>query len=95
MRIDPSNGGNIGGAQNAGQSQSVNGGHAGQSSQAALERDQVDLSGASSLIALSAGTLSATRQAKISTLTAQVQNGTYSVDSAQVAHAIVNGMLRA
>jgi len=55
----------------------------------------VDLSGASNLISLSARMVSASRAAKISSLTAQVQSGSYRVDAAQVAHALVESMLGA
>ncbi|HTP88025.1 MAG TPA: flagellar biosynthesis anti-sigma factor FlgM [Bryobacteraceae bacterium] len=95
MRIDPAGGGNVSGAQNTGQTHGAGGSQASHGSQTSVERDRVDLSGASSLIALSAGIVSPARQSKIAALTAQVQNGTYNVDPAQVASAIVNHMLGA
>jgi flagellar biosynthesis anti-sigma factor FlgM len=95
MRIDPSGSGSIGGANNTAQTQAVNGTQAGHRDQTAIDRDQVDLSGASSLVSLSAGMVSATRQARIDGLTAQVQSGQYHVDAGKVAHAMVNSMLRA
>ncbi len=95
MRIDPTSSGSIGGAHNTGQTSGVNGSHGSHGSLAPADHDQVDLSGASSLVALSAGIASPARQSKIAALTAQVQNGTYNVDPAQVASAIVNHMLRA
>jgi flagellar biosynthesis anti-sigma factor FlgM len=95
MRIDPSGSGSIGSAQNTQQTQTVNGPPSGQRSQTAIDQDQVDLSGASSLVALSTGMVSASRQAKINGLTVQVQSGQYRVDAGQVARAMVNSMLRA
>jgi flagellar biosynthesis anti-sigma factor FlgM len=95
MRIDPSGSGSIGGASNTAQPQAVNGTHNGQGAQTGTERDQVDLSGASSLVALSAGMVSASRQARIAGLTALVQSGQYHVDAGQVAGAIVDNMLQA
>jgi flagellar biosynthesis anti-sigma factor FlgM len=95
MRIDPSNSGAIGGAQNAEQAQAASGTPSGQRAQNGLDQDQVDLSGASSLVALSAGMVSASRQAKINSLTVQVQSGQYNIDAGQVARAMVNSMLRA
>lgn len=95
MRIDPSGSGSIGGALNTAQTQAANSTRAGQSGQTPLDRDQADLSGASNLVALSAGMVSASRQAKIDGLTAQVQSGQYQVDAGQVARAMISSMLRA
>ncbi len=95
MRIDPSNGGQIGGASNAGQTQNTNGTQSSHNIQTGGDHDQVDLSGASNLVALSAGMVSSTRQAKIDGLTALVQSGQYKVDAGQVASAMVNSMLQA
>ena len=95
MRIDPTSSNSITNTQNAAQSQSANGIQPGQGSQAGGVRDadQVDLSGAVSLVSLSAGMVSASRQARIDHLTFQVQSGQYQVDAGQVAGAIVNSML--
>ena len=95
MRIDPTSSGNIGGTQNTGHTQGAGGAQGTHGSQTVSDRDQVDLSGASNLIALSAGTVSASRQAKIDALATQVQSGRYQVNPGQVAQAIVNNMLRA
>ena len=95
MKIDPSGSGSIGGARNTAQTQTVAGTQTGQRGQTGIDRDQVDLSGASSLVALSAGMVSASRQARIDGLTAQVQSGQYQVDAGQVARAMVKSMLRA
>ncbi|MGA2183740.1 MAG: flagellar biosynthesis anti-sigma factor FlgM [Bryobacteraceae bacterium] len=97
MKIDPSGSGSIGGARNTAQTQTVAGTQTGQRGQTGIDRDQdqVDLSGASSLVALSAGMMSASRQARIDGLTAQVQSGQYQVDAGQVARAMVKSMLRA
>ena len=94
MRIDPSSGGQIGGANNAGQTQNVNGGHSAHGTSSGSDRDQVDLSGASSLVALSAGIVSSSRQSRIDGLTALVQSGQYHVDAGQVASAMVDSMLQ-
>jgi anti-sigma28 factor (negative regulator of flagellin synthesis) len=95
MRIDPSGSGSIGGAHNTEQTQTVNGAQSGPRGQTGIDRDQVDLSGASGLVALSAGMVSAGRQERISGLTTQVQSGQYRVDAGQVARAMVNSMLQA
>jgi len=95
MRIDPSSGGQIGGANGAGQTQNVNSTQSGQSAQSSVSGDQVDLSSASSLVALSAGMVSSTRQARIEGLAALVQNGQYHVDAGQLASSIVDNMLQA
>jgi flagellar biosynthesis anti-sigma factor FlgM len=95
MRIDPSSSGNIDGAHNTAQTQTANGTQAGQTGQTGTDRDQVELSGASSLVALSAGIVSASRQARIDGLAAQMQAGQYQVDAGQVARAMVNSMLGA
>jgi flagellar biosynthesis anti-sigma factor FlgM len=93
MRIDPSANNNIGNAQNAAQTQNVTGTPSGQRGQGGNDADQVDLSSASSLVSLSAGMVSASRQAKIDGLTALVQSGQYQADAGQVASAMVNSML--
>jgi flagellar biosynthesis anti-sigma factor FlgM len=95
MRIDPSGSNNIGGAQNTAQTQSVNGTQPGQRGRSGTDGDQVDLSGASSLVSLSTGMVSASRQARIDGLTLQVQSGQYHVDAGQVASAMVDSMLGA
>ncbi len=56
--------------------------------------DQVDLSSASSLVALAKGSISTERQARIARLTAQVQSGTYKVDPAQTSRALVQSQLQ-
>jgi flagellar biosynthesis anti-sigma factor FlgM len=95
MRIDPSVSSSITNAQNTAQTQSLNGSQTGQRGQPGTDGDQVDLSGASNLVALSTGMVPASRQAKIDQLTFQVQSGQYNVDAGQVASAIVNNMLGA
>ena len=93
MRIDPSVSTGITNAQNAAKTESINSSQAAQRVQQGTDGDQVDLSGASSLVALSSGLVSAARQAKIDTLAFQVQSGQYQVDAGQIASAIVNSML--
>lgn len=95
MRIDPSGSNSIGNTKNTAQTQTANGTQSGQRGQTGSDGDQVDLSGASSLVSLSAGMISATREAKINGLTALVQSGQYHVDAGQVASAMVNSMLGA
>ena len=92
MRIDPGLNSNIQNAGNAGQTQNAEKNNADERAQAWERGDEVDLSGASNLISLSAGISSASRAAKIGSLTAQVQSGQYRVDSGQVASAIVRSM---
>jgi len=93
MRIDPSVSTNITSAQTAAQTQAIDGSQAAQRVQQGTDGDQVDLSGASNLVALSSGLVSPARQAKIDSLAFQVQSGQYQVDAGQVASAIVNSML--
>jgi flagellar biosynthesis anti-sigma factor FlgM len=95
MRIDPSGSNGVGSAQNTAPAQTVNGTQPGQRAPTGTDGDQVDLSGASNLVALSAGMVSASRRAKIDGLTAQVQSGQYRVDAGQVARSMVNSMLQA
>jgi flagellar biosynthesis anti-sigma factor FlgM len=95
MRIDPSPSSGIQNAENAGHTQNVDKTNVDERGQACAQGDEVELSGASNLISLSAGMVSASRAAKISSLTAQVQSGQYRVDAGQVAHALVQSMLGA
>jgi anti-sigma28 factor (negative regulator of flagellin synthesis) len=55
----------------------------------AAAEDRVNLSNASSLVALAKGTVSADRQAKISALTAQVRSGQYQPNLSDVSRAMV------
>jgi flagellar biosynthesis anti-sigma factor FlgM len=95
MRIDPGLNNGIQNADNAGQTQNAEKTNVDERTQAWSHGDEVDLSGASNLISLSAGMVSASRAAKIGSLTAQVQSGQYRVDAGQVAHALVQSMLGA
>jgi len=93
MRIDPSLSNGIQNAENASQTQNADRTNIDEREQAYAHGDEVDLSGASNLISLSAGMVSASRAAKISSLTALVQSGQYHVDAGQVAQALVQSML--
>jgi len=93
MRIDPGLNNGIQNADNAAQTQITDRIGSDQHAQALTNGDQVDLSGASNLVSLSAGMVSAARAAKISNLTAQVQSGQYQVDAAQLASSLVDSML--
>jgi len=93
MRIDPGLNNGIQNADNASQTQNVDKTNVDERAQTWAHGDEVDLSGASSLISLSAGMVSASRAAKISSLTAQVQSGQYRVNAGQVAGALVRSML--
>jgi len=95
MRIDPNLNNGIQNADNAGHTQNVDKTNIDEREQAYAHGDEVDLSGASNLISLSAGMVSASRAAKINSLTAQVQSGQYQVDAGQVAQALVQSMLGA
>jgi len=95
MRIDPSLNNGVQTAENAGHTQNIDKTAVDEREQPYAHGDEVDLSGASNLVSLSAGMISASRAAKISSLTAQVQNGQYHVDAAQVAQALVQNMLGA
>ena len=93
MRIDNNVNSGVDGTRNTAASQPVNGSHGGAKAPGGADGDQVELSGASNLISLSAGMVSSTRQARVDSLMAQVQGGQYHVDSAQVSQALVRSML--
>jgi len=95
MRIDPGLNNGIQNADSASQTQNVERTNVDERAQSWARGDEVDLSGASNLISLSAGMVSASRAAKISSLTTQVQSGQYRVDAGQVASAMVRSMLGA
>lgn len=57
--------------------------------------DQVNLSNASSLIALAKGSTPTDRASKLASLSAQVSSGTYRTNSSDVGKALINGYTRA
>ncbi len=77
-------------AQNIGQESRVS--SASSADRAAV--DQVDLSNASSLVALAKNSVSIGRQERIAALTAQVRSGTYQVDAGQTSRALIQGYFK-
>jgi flagellar biosynthesis anti-sigma factor FlgM len=57
--------------------------------------DQVNLSSASSLIALAKNSIPTDRASKLASLSAQVSSGTYRADASEVGKALINGYTRA
>jgi anti-sigma28 factor (negative regulator of flagellin synthesis) len=57
--------------------------------------DKVNLSNASSLIALAKGSTPSDRATKIASLSAQVSSGTYRADASEVGKALINGYTKA
>ena len=64
-------------------------------SSAKFGTDQVNLSNASSLIALAKGSTPADRASKLASLSAQVSSGTYRADASEVGKALIKGYTRA
>jgi len=64
-------------------------------SSAGFGTDQVNLSNASSLIALAKGSTATDRASKLASLSAQVSSGTYRADASEVGKALINGYTRA
>jgi anti-sigma28 factor (negative regulator of flagellin synthesis) len=64
-------------------------------SSANLGTDQVNLSTASSLIALAKSSTPTDRASKLASLSAQLSSGTYRADASEVGKALINGYTRA
>ena len=64
-------------------------------SSAGFGTDQVNLSNASSLIALAKRSTPTDRASKLASLSAQVSSGTYRADASEVGKALINGYTRA
>lgn len=62
---------------------------------AAFGADRVNLSNASSLIALAKSSTPSDRAAKLASLSAQVASGTYNADSSEIGKALINGYTKA
>jgi anti-sigma28 factor (negative regulator of flagellin synthesis) len=64
-------------------------------SSAGFGADRVNLSNASSLIALAKGFTPTDRATKLASLSAQVSSGTYRADASEVGKALINGYTKA
>ncbi len=64
-------------------------------SSSAIGADRVNLSNASSLIALAKTLTPTDRATKLASLSAQVSSGTYRADSSEVGKALINGYTKA